>query len=456
MFTKVNNILNLIIKGVSETAGVFISGILFIFIFLDIDSLMLINSIMLLSLINFLCAYALDFFVFRGGSLDNRKKYTYFFIAVTLSVVSAYFTSREIKIIPFIIYLIIWYKSILSISDKRDFQSTKKIFVVSLLLYLLIIFILNIINEDSATTVKLKSFLPIYVGATLSHFAMLNLESVYNKKNSNSLNKSKNMRVINLISNSMILLFLVSTLTDFFGIWEKIFSSNIFKWLGIVFQKVMEVVLYPIILLTTKLSELIFRKADFSRLDRLKAGKAPDEIEKIANEALSIRNQIIIDKIFFVAKLLVIGLIIYILLYYLIKAINNKTLYKSEENEEEKEFILSSKDIPRKMKKTFEKLFSKISGLFPGDSSVLSLHIIRRIYIDTILTLKGEGYEFKNHYTPNEYLTLLEESEYINTGIDDLTRVYNDYRYGRKEPTEEKIEECLRIKRNIYKTSKEK
>ncbi|SCG83644.1 hypothetical protein DW1_2077 [Proteiniborus sp. DW1] len=457
MFAKVNYILNLIVRGISETANIFISGIIFIFIFLDIDSFILINNIALLSLINFLCAYALDFFVFKGNSLNNRKKYTYFFIAIVLSLVSAFITSKETRFVPFIMYLIIWYKSILSITDKRDFQSTKNIFIISLLLYLFVVFILNITNGYSATTTRLKSFFPIYVGATLSHFALLNLESVYNNKKVNSINKNQNMRIVNLISYLMVSIFLVFTLTGFFGLWERIFFSNIFKGFGVVIQKAVEVVLYPIVLLITKLVELIFKKSDLSRLKQLNVGKTPEEIEKIANETLSSKNQVIIDRAFSIVKLLVVGLIIYVILFYLIKAIKNKVLYSNlEDEEEEKEFILSYKDIPIKMKKSFRKIFAKISELFLENSSVLNLHIIRRIYIDTILTLRGEGHEFKNHHTPNEYLSLLENTKYINTGIYDLTKVYNDYRYGRKEPTEEDIEECLRAKKNIYEISKGK
>lgn len=219
----------------------------------------------------------------------------------------------------------------------------------------------------------------------------------------------------------------------------------------------MEIVLYPIIILTTKLAELIFKKADLSRLGRLNVGKTPEEIEKMANETLSVKTQIIIEKIFFIVKWGIIVLIIYVILFYLIKALKDKSLYTSVDDvDEEKEFILSSKDIPRRMSKSFRKLFSRVSGLFSKNSNILNLNTIRRIYIDTILTLKAEGYEFKNYHTPNEYLSSLEKSKYTNTGIYDLTKVYNDYRYGRKEPSKEKVEECMRVKRNIYEISKEK
>ncbi len=457
MFTKLSRLFNLIIKGVSETSTVFIYGILFIFLFLEIDSHVLIDNLMILSLINFLLAHALDFYIFRGNKLNNRKKYTYVLIALVLSIVSALITSKETRIIPFIIYLIVWYKSIVNITEEKDFQSIKKMFIISLLLYLFIIFILGITNGESATTQKLKAFFPIYVGASLSYFAMINLESVYSKKDSNSLNKRKNIRIVNLISNSMILIFLLSTLTGFFGIWEKVFSSKIFKGFGSVFQKVMEVVLYPIVILTTKLAEFIFRKADLSRLEQLNSGKASEEIEKVAEEALSSRSQFIIEIIFTIAKWGIIIFIVYIILFYVIKAINNKVLSRIEEDdEEEKEFILSSKDIARRMKKSFKKLFSNAFRLFSeSNGDTLNFHIIRKIYIDTILTLKKKGYEFKNHQTPNEYLASLEQSKYINTGISELTKVYNDYRYGRKEPTIEEIEECTRIRSVIIETSKE-
>lgn len=458
MFIKLNYIFNLIMKSLSETANISIPGILFIYLFLDIDSHILINKIVVFSLINFLSAYALDSFIFRGESLNNRKKYTYFFIAIILSVISAFITSRDTRLVPFILYLIIWYKSIVSITDKGDFQSTKKIFVISLLLYLFVIFILSLTNGESDTAIKLKSFFPIYVGASLSYFATINLERVYNKKNTNSLNKSKNIRIVNLISNSVILVFLVSTLTGFFGIWKKVFSSNIVKGLGGILQKVAEVVLYPIVFLTSRLAELIFRKADLLRLKRLNIGKTPEEIEETVNETISTRPQIIIDIIFTIAKWGTIFLIIYIILFYIIKAINNKVLYKNiEDEEEEKEFILSSKDVPGRMKKSFKKLFSDIAELFSkSNENFLNLHIIRRIYIDTILILKDEGYKFKNHQTPNEYLFSLEQSKYVDTGIGELTKVYNDYRYGGKEPTKEELEECARVKKNIYEISKEK
>lgn len=458
MCTRLNNIFNIIIKGISETAIVSISGTIFIFLFAEVDSHILINRIMFLSLANYLCAYALYYYIFKEVNVNNKKKYTFILIAIFISLVSSYITSMGLKVVTFIIYLIIWYKSIVSITDERDFQSAKKVFMVSLLFYLFIILILSLLNGESVAIQNLKVFFSIYIGATLSYFATANLEKAYNKKNSNSLNKAKNIKIINLISNLLVLSFLVSTLTGFFGILEKIVFSNIANYFGIIIQKIIEIILYPIVILTTKLVELIFSRTDFSILEQLNKGNTPEYIEEIVNETLSPKSQAIIETVFSIAKWGIVILIIFIVSFYIIKAISNRALSKNEEDDkEEKEFILSSKDIERRMKKSLKKLANVVSALFSkSKDNSLELPRIRRIYIDTILTLKEKGYEFKKHYTPNEYLSTLAESKYINAGINDLTKVYNGCRYGKKEVTEEEIEESIRIKSNIYEISKEK
>ncbi|WP_352420061.1 DUF4129 domain-containing protein [Proteiniborus sp.] len=454
MYAKLNNIFNIIVKGLFETAIISISGILLIFLFAEIDSTSIINRIIAFSLVNYLCAYYLNSYVLIKIKSNFKKKYITIFFAVFLSLVSSLVTSSETIVICFIIYLFGWYRSFVSIVEDRDIQSTKKIFIISLLVYLFIILIISLTNGESATAQKLKMFFPIYVGSALSYFAITNIEVAYNKRNSNSLNKAKNIRIINLISFSLIIIVLAFTLTGFFDVWKIIFSSKLFNAISSILQKIGEIIIYPIALFITKIGELIYRKADFSILERLNNGEISEEIENIPSSTLSSNTQFIIDLVFNIVKWSIVISIIFIIIFYIIKAISNISLLsENEENEEEeKEFILSPKEMRKRIGKSLKRLILNVSMAFSKSrNNIYDIPVIRRIYLDTILTLKEKGYEFANNHTPNEFLSTLNKSKYINTGIRDLTRIYNEYRYGRIEPTEEEIENCINVKSNIIK-----
>lgn len=313
-------------------------------------------------------------------------------------------------------------------------------------------------DRDSDTTRKLNELFVIYVGSSLSYFAALNIERAYNKRNSNTLNKVNNIRIINLISNFLILLFLIFSTTGVFGFWKKLFSTATFRLIGTIFTKAIEILLYPIIFLISKIGELIFKNGDFSILERLNSGKTPSEIEKMAEEPLTSKSQVILEKVFLFVKCTIIALVVYIIIRYIVKAVNSmRSLKIDDEDEEEREFITSPKDIAGRMKEAVKELMYNLTNLFSRpDDKFLGLHKIRRIYIDIILILNEEGYEFKKFYTPNEYLFTLKKTKFKDSGVDELTRIYNDLRYGLKEPADEEINKCIEVKNNIYKISKSK
>lgn len=458
MYTKLNNIFNIIIKGLYETSIIAISSILLVHFFAGIDDYLVINRIIILSIVNYLCVYALNAYVFKGTSLDNIKKVIFIFLAAILSIISALITSKNIFVFYIITYLLIWYKSIMSFIDERGIYSNKKTFIITFMFFLGVVFILNLFDRDSITTQNLKLIFPMYLGVSLSYFASSNLEAVYNKRSSNSLNKGKNIKIINVISNALILLILIFTLTGFFGVWEKILSSNIIKSIWLIIQKIIGVIIYPVLYLLSKIINLIFRKADFSILEKLNSGEVPEDVEKITRNTSSSSTHVILEYIANIVKLGIAILIIYIIIMYIIKAISNKKLSSDVvEDEEEKEFVLSSKDISKRMKKSINRLLSNASMIFSKNKNNSNyLPIIRLIYLDTLLKLKEEGHEFSSHYTPNEFLSTLEDTKYVNTGIHDLTQVYNDFRYGGIEPTEEEIKRCTKVKNNIVNISQQK
>ncbi len=458
MYARLNNIFNIIIKGLFETASVSISGILLLYFFVGIDSDFTINTTITLSLANYLCAYSLYFYVLKSSNIKHKMKFIIIFFAVVLSLISSFITSKEMIVIYFIVYLFVWYKSVISITGERHIDSVKNNFVVTVVLFFVMIFILTLFDGDSITAQKIKLLFPIYVGVSLSYFATVNLITAYNKKNSNFLNKTKNIKIINLIINSLILIILAFALTGFWGIWDKLLSSQIIKNLWAIIQKIIEIILYPIVFLLSKLIEFIFRKADFSILDKINSGEIPEQVEEIANQTLSPKAQTVMNITFNIVKWGIIILAIYLVIFYIIRALNNRIALSNEgDDEEEKEFILSPEDIRKKIEKSLKRLALNSSRLFlKSQNNSHSLPTIRRIYLDTILILKGKGHEFEIHHTPNEYVSKLKKSEYINTGIEDLTHIYNEYRYGRKEPTKEEINQCINVKNNIYRISKEK
>lgn len=458
MYTRLNNLFNLIIKGLFETTTISIAGVLFIYIFLGIDNDLVSNKILALSLTNYLCAYALNNYVLRESIVNDKNKFVIGLASVVISFLSATITSGEKiaihVVIYFIMYLFVWYKSITSITEKKDLSSARNSFVAKIVFIICMIIFLNIFAEDSITLQKLKMFFIIYVGVALSYFATINLENAYNRKYTNSLNKMENIKIINMITTIIILIILLFTVTGFFGIWDKVMSSNIVMTIGNTLLKIIEIILYPIVLIIMKIAEKIYRRGNFSELDGLNTTEGIEGTEDFIREDLSPAAEAVLTTLFNIIKWTILILIIYLIIRQIIKAINRKALISNEEDDEEKEFILTPKDIRNKIKKSLNNIVINVKRIFSKPNS--ELPIIRRIYLETILILEEKGFKFSSYFTPNEYLSTLEDSKFKNANITYLTETYNDCRYGNKEPTEENIDNCIKIKKDIYELSKDK
>lgn len=461
MYTKLSNLFNLIVKGLFETAVILNTGVLFSYFFLNVDSHLAINKIIIFSLVNYLCVYGLNIYVFKEMGISNRNKLSISVAAIGLSLISSIITADEIVVIHiiiyFTIYLFVWYRGLISITEKTDLTSAKSSFILNTVIFVSMIIFLNIFAGDSITTQRIKMYFILYIGAALSYFARVNLENAYNKRNINSLNKMKNIKIINIISTSIILIILLFTLTGFFGIWNKILGSNIVISMGNIILKAIEVILYPIVWLIMKLAESVFKRGDFAGFPILNAPEGAEKAEDTAAEILSPGTQAFISTLFNIAKWAVLIIIMYLIIRKMIKAINRKDFLEDEEEDEEREFILTPDEVRKKVKDTLNKLATNISGLFSKNKeNNRGIPVIRSIYLDIVLILEEKGYKLLSYLTPKEYLSTLENTKYINAGMKDLTQAYNDFRYGGKEPTDEKVKELIDIKRAIYELSKEK
>lgn len=369
-------------------------------------------------------------------------------LGIITSLIAVYFSlpneSVYFKSCFFIYFFILWKKGMNFLINEEDLVMYRNKFILSLIIILILTLITFGLGASDWYFNILSKYLISYIAISIIFLARTSLIEAYNKKYSNSINKNRNILVFTVLSTAIVLLIVLLTSTDFFGlgeVWVVDYISNLIV-------NLLSIIIYPIILLLsnivikfreyilTKNPVTISPKGDLAIMQQFYTEEYKDSI---AIKAIEILKWVIILVLFA------------LILYYIYKAF--KELYfevQDEEKEwEDREFILSVNDIKKGVKNQMVNLISKIKRVFKKTNGFNELPIIRRVYLETILKLSKRGFIFKNYFTPNEYLSQITDKKYIDAGLDILTDYYNEARYSNNKITKSKNEQALGIKEEI-------
>ncbi|MBS4537108.1 hypothetical protein GOQ27_01460 [Clostridium sp. D2Q-11] len=378
-----------------------------------------------------------------GEKLTRKTKESYHrnkiipILGILVSTLFAIFSTslRAMPIVFIIIYLFIWMQGLKLIIDIDTNKDIFRKFIITIFIGFL--FSIDIIVGSLRWYIdKLSPYIFIFVVISLIYSIRSNMYSAYN--NINSINKKKNLKRFNILSNIFIILmiFILANLTfDFLDIRLVIEKS----------LPIVKTIFYPIVLLISYI--IYFLGQLFKLLKVNKKFEVPEmEIDKSKEMEVELHvnqnptAQLIITYIGWISVAIIIIVIGYII-YRLTKDIEKSCEDEDSFVEEEKEFILKKKDI-------LDGIINRVKGRKSEGINHKELNIVRKLFIEISLIMIKKGYVFKKEYTPREFLRQdrgnIDETEFI-------VSEYEKVRYGNKSPTKEKIHKLIEYKNMIEK-----
>lgn len=282
----------------------------------------------------------------------------------------------------------------------------------------------------------IKSYLLFYIIMSIIYLMYLNIMDEYRDVSANLINKNKNLKRFNIIAVFITVSSYLIFITDFF---KRIFDIAFYLVQTLFYQIIIHV--SPIIYWLS--NKIVSNEA---KLKELASKGSIDENSKLLDEMQ--KNQqldasMVYDNPTVVIVIKVILLVAFISLICGLMYITYRkfiTTYKIEECDidsldgEERSFVFKKDKVEKEKKKK---------------SNLKNLHVIRRIYIDVIKTLKGRGIDYKDFYTPNEYNLFIQSTNLKYKNVGELVNVYNRVRYGNKNISKEDIDKAYKIKENL-------
>lgn len=447
MYRKVNIISKTLIKGSYDVFKTFILFIAIVaFFFSNIPRDFSLRIIITNGVINYIFSLALIYVGYKKLNMKKLLKGIFPFLAVVISLLFAFYTndySITLKFLTFIYYIYMWKRGI----DFTEEDKTPQMFTSELvLLYIeifLIGFFVNVFGSRDLYLMLIKKYLLVFIVLSILQLMRLNLTTVYEGVNINTINKSKNILRFNILSIVIVSLILILVFTNYFGFGNLNYVIDLLKRIYQIFGKVIITVMYPLAWLLAKISKLLnlsFPEREDNSETEVEESKMQDMYDQ--------EGSLNIEPILMVLKwsvFIIIGLVIIYIMYKKIRNIyiSNKS---TSSKDMEKEFVLSKRDIKKGIKKRFNQINNIISKYMEGNN-LKNLPVIRRLYAEKVIKLNKQGYEYKKHYTPNEF------KDYINSkkeekSLELLTKYYNSARYGNKNITKKEIEEYIKLNRD--------
>lgn len=447
------------VKFSRDIINIFMFGLLTIgILFGNVDILnnnSLINQILISCFANYLLSYMFSYYIIKKTFISLKIRFILPMLATCISLGSIILFMGSLtiglKIGVLILNLILWLKGIGAVSYDDDYKTAKNRFALNIIV-LLSLTMINFFMQNFVFIYKITEvYLPIYFIIQILYFARSSLLNAYRGKNINTINMTRNVRIFNIISSLITLTILLLIMTNFFGAGDFKIVSGAMSFILKVIEKVLRIVFYPVLLLLSKVAQLVSKKLDkYSDLFEKTLSSFGDRLDSRHDELFFIENPIV-NLIFVFIKWTIFAVLVFFILFFIFRKMKDISPYKVDEIEEgeEKDFVLTIKNVKHILNKRVKNLISKIVNRKTNDLG--SLHIIRRLYIEVILKLNKKGYRFERCDTPNEYLSNIDDNRYVNAGLNKLTQYYNEVRYGRKEIKSSSIAECVNIKANIDK-----
>lgn len=352
---------------------------------------------------------------------ENKQKNAkiFLFISLILSVVLSLILFNNMPIyiyaLGILYFIFLLYDSVKNSTRKENLDRELNSTIKTILIFIVLIVLAKISLDKPA--VSLNRYLILYFLISLVYLCRINIKSEYESMYHDTINKSKNMVLFNIISVALIaFLYLSKDITYIIINGFKYFAGIILKFAEFVITKIIYYIAYFFVFLISK-TPLFKKKIEYEDINI-----SDIESTKIVLESSSGSN--IIGYI--IKSLLLIFFILIII--KIIKAIYKKiaeylTKQSETEDTEEKEFVYEGGYLLNNIKNRIQNIMNKLR-------SKEELYYIRKIYKNNVNKLISKGYMFKKYYTPNEYIKKLPQEQVKELKFNELTKAYNDYRYG--------------------------
>lgn len=467
MYRRVDFAADFITKASSQVVWAFLVTINFLTLFrlMLLEDLSSYNAdiIFSLSFLNYVLSHI-------ASNLIDKSKRKYpkiiFIIPVIASIISlatVIFLMKDfpnhIRIALFFYYLILWKKGVDFSVDEYDVGTYKKGFWITFIListWLIFLILLMGVREDFSYKWVFMRYFPVYlIVSVLTLFRLVFLDA-YDNRFKNTINSEKNIFRVNVFSIVSISVVIVLILTNYFGtgvggvnfiynVVNQIIDliliglSYIVAGIDMVLMKVIGTNLLNIFM---TILNFIVRFIDF--VTRFGEDANPEKVKVTDKMVENIAN---IGKN--VALILIFLVIIFVIISKLRNVLNKKQRRITLDGEQ-KDFILKDELLNGSIISLFKGMRNNLSNMFSKEKISNTLPIIRKIYIKVLKATAKKGHVFKKHYTPNEYLQKeIKGSSLDEIGFDQLTRYYNEVRYGKKKLNDKNIEEAQLIQDRI-------
>ncbi|MBS4534653.1 hypothetical protein GOQ29_03385 [Clostridium sp. D2Q-14] len=356
-------------------------------------------------------------------------------IGILISIIFGFYStySNFMFIVFIIIYLYVWIQGLrmnINIDGTKDIIT--KIVFTSLTGFLFTIEMF--FGHIRWYMEKLLPYLLIFLMISLVYLVRTNIYNAYDSMN--FINKKKNLKKFNMLSNIVIVVFIIIIAN----------MTLVFFDLGMINNKIFpitDMILNSLILLVSviiKAFSIVFTffkiNNDYEVPEWNNKKSNNNEMEQILEQ--NVTRQMLLSYLGWCMVVLIIIIIGYII-YRLTKDIE-KLKEDKEQLIEEKEFIINRRDIinsiANKIKNKKEKYNSK------------NINKVQQLFIDLSLSLINKGYKYKKEYTPREFLN--QKSENFKD-VEGFVIEYEKVRYGNELVTDDKIEKMIKYKNKIDK-----
>lgn len=373
----------------------------------------------------------------------DKQKNTKLFLFISL-ITAAALSIILFKNMPIYIYAVgiiyfvyLLYDSVKNSTQKENLDKEINTTIKTIILAIILIGLGRIFSDNS--TIGLNRYLILYFLISLVYLCRINIKSEYESIYHDTLNKSKNMALFNIISILLItFLYISRDITYVIISGFKYLVNIVLHAIGFIITKIVNLILYVFVFIINKTplfakqitnKEMNISEAEESTELVLESSSSSNIIETILKVILIILFVIIIIKVLKIIYKKIIG--------YLIE-------HSETEDTEEKEFVYENKYILESIKNKIQQIISKYKNKE-------ELYYIRKIYKNCVNKLIAKGYIFKKYYTPNEYIRKIPLEEINELEFRDITKVYNDYRYGQEMSINNKHNSKIGYKNNTKK-----
>lgn len=431
-----NRVCCLIIRGVTET----LKCLNFLILFLAITCFAYSGKTAFdLIAISGFTLYILTTISIKFINKNSTKKNLIFFISMVLSFIISFAIIKHVprSYKPFsLLYFLatVLFASFHYNNAIDDLDAFIKRYAISTLILTVNVFFM----QSSSYFKVIKPYFYLYIIMSIIYIAQVNVLEKYGSLSVNIINENKNIIRFNAMTITVTIISILTLTTNVF--------KRIYHFASYIIETLLYIFLKPLSWLMIWLHDSWLSKNSKNILEKLKKYEDNKNIQKnmeeLQEEIKVNANNYDNTTLLFITKLIIsiifiaIVCIIIYAIYKKVMAIQNQAINLDVLDGEQRRFV-------------FKKAKSEKVKEIKSKETIKDLHIIRRIYIDVIEILKSKGISYKNSYTPNEYNSVIENTEFKSKDVGHLINLYNKLRYGNKPISKEDISMASKIKENL-------